>query len=110
MIDRHFFEVALADHVQALGGEAIATIWLKGGSSHRIRRLLDATDGYVIFEAHPPPRDRTIRGGRDVPQAPPSDSASTRPLRVAIAYEVVSYVQVAPAGGRGPEATVQMRG
>jgi len=50
MIDARYFREQLARDVQAMGDRAVVELRLLGGHVHRVRSVVDVSDGHVTVE------------------------------------------------------------
>jgi len=50
MIDATYFREQLARDVQAIGASAVVELRLLGGHMHRVRSVVDVSDGHVTVE------------------------------------------------------------
>lgn len=52
MFDANYFRTQIQRDVEAAGGSPIVEVLLSGGHSHRVRGVVDVTEGRVTFEAY----------------------------------------------------------
>jgi hypothetical protein len=96
MFDATYFRKSLAAHVDAAGAEAQVEIHLTSGQGHRVRSIVEVTDGYVIVEAYQ--RRPEMTGARSHWIGP--SKAPTTPNEVqqaVIAYESIAQIVITPS-------------
>jgi hypothetical protein len=52
MFDANYFRTVLPRDVEAAGGSPVVELLLVGGHAHRVRSVVDVTDGRVTVEAY----------------------------------------------------------
>jgi hypothetical protein len=52
MFDANYFRTVLPRDVEAAGGSPIVDLLLVGGHAHRVRTVVDVTDGRITVEAY----------------------------------------------------------
>jgi hypothetical protein len=96
VFDASYFKNGLAEHIAATGAKATVEVHLVNAHTHRVRSVVDATPGHVVFEAY---RQR-VDGGRSeqywLAQAP-ADEGSHEVVRIIVAYEAIAEVVITPA-------------
>jgi hypothetical protein len=93
MFDANYFRTVLPRDVEAAGGTPIVELLLVGGHAHRVRSVLDVTDGRVTFEAY------QMRGDL-AHQRPRFGQTSAEPhetFRVVVACESIVAVVLDPS-------------
>jgi hypothetical protein len=96
MFDADYFRTRLRHDTDAAGGTPIVEIALSNGHVHRIRAVLDVTDGYAVLEAYQLKGDLAHQHPRFAdPSAPPSGDATT--FRVTLAFESICAVVIDPS-------------
>jgi hypothetical protein len=101
MFDANYFRTVLPRDVEAAGGSPVVELLLVGGHAHRVRSVVDVTEGRVTFEAYQMRGDLTHHRPRYGERADPS--ADT--FRVVVACESIVAVVLDPA----PAETTRIR-
>ena len=93
MFDANYFRTVLPRDVEAAGGSPVVELLLVGGHAHRVRNVVDVTDGRVTFEAYQMRGELTHHRPR---YGQTSDDASET-FRVVVACESIVAVVLDPA-------------
>jgi hypothetical protein len=92
MFDANYFRTALARDIAATGGAPVVEVLLLSGYVHRIRAVVEVTDGRVTVEAYP------MRG--DLSHERPRFGAADTTLetvRAVVSYESIAAVVLDPS-------------
>ena len=92
MLDAAYFRTRLLHDVEA-SGSPVVEVFLRNGQSHRVRRVAEVTDGYVVLEAF------QLKGDQTIPKANANEEeAAGRPgqevYRAIVPYESIVAVTV----------------
>ena len=80
MFDQSFFTGGLQNQLAKVGGNPVVEVTLTSGQRHFVRRVDQATSGYVMFEVYPPKDTSTDLNG---------------PHALAVPYTTIASVLVA---------------
>jgi len=95
VFDKSYFEDGLLAHVKAAGSEPTVEVHLLNGQGHRVRSVIDATDGYVVLEAYQ--RRAEITGTKGRWQGKKGAEAGANEIHHAIvSYDSISQVVITP--------------
>ena len=95
MFDKSYFQSGLAVHIGAAGHEPTVEVQLVNGQGHRVRSVIDATDGYVVLEAYQ--RRAEITGTKGRWQGTrEADAALTEVHHAIVSYDSISQVIITP--------------
>lgn len=96
MFDASYFKAGFTDHLAAAGSKATVEVHLLNAHTHRVRSLIDATPGYVAFEAY---RQR-VDGGR-IDQywqsKSTADEGAGEVVRIVVPYESIAEIVITSA-------------
>lgn len=95
MFDKSYFQTVLADHIGAAGHEPTVEVHLVNGQGHRVRSVIDATDGYVVLEAYQRRAEITSAKGR-WHGTRDADAPSSEIQRAIVSYDSISQVIITP--------------
>jgi hypothetical protein len=96
VFDKSYFHATLAAHVKAAGNEPIVEVHLVNGQGHRVRSVLDATDGYVVLQVYQRRAEITGTKGRWHPGKGP-DAEPNEIHHAIVAYDSISQVVITPS-------------
>jgi hypothetical protein len=95
VFDKSYFEAGLPAHIKTAGAEPTVEVHLLNGQGHRVRSVIDATDGYVVLEAYQ--RRAEITGTKGRWQGKEGTDASANEVHHAIvSYDSISQVVITP--------------
>lgn len=95
MFDKSYFKTGLPAHIAAAGEDPTVEVHLINGQGHRVRSVIDATDGYVVLEAYQ--RRAEITGTKGRWQAGKDPDATADEIHHAIvSYDSISQVVITP--------------
>ena len=99
MFDADYFSTRLRRDADAMGGDPIVEISLLNGHTHRIRSVVEVTDGYVVFEAYQLKGDLAHQRPRfaEAGSAALGAAADASVFRVTASYESISAVVIDPS-------------
>ena len=96
MFDKSYFQAGLPAHIKASGAEPTVEVHLINGQGHRVRSIVEATDGYVVLEAYQ--RRAEITGTKGRWQTGKATSAPVNEIHHAIvSYDSISQVVITPS-------------
>ena len=99
MIDTTYFRKGLAAHADASGAETTVEVHLVNGHAHRVRSVVEVTDGYVVLEVYQRRPEmsgmQTHWHGAAPPAAPPNEIH-----HAVISYESIAELVITPAEGK----------
>lgn len=96
MFDATYFRSGLAAHIAAAGADPSVEIHLVNGQAHRVRSLVEVSDGYVVIEAYQ--RRPEMTGARLQWQGSPAADAGPNEIhRAVLTYESVAQIVITPA-------------
>lgn len=96
MFDASYFKTVFSEQLNATATRSTVEVHLMNAHTHRVRSVLEAETGYVIFEAY---RQR-VDGGRSDQYwgaAAGMDDATIEMVRVIVAYDAIAEVVITPA-------------
>jgi hypothetical protein len=99
VFDATYFRKGLISHADASGAGAAVEVHLLNGQAHRVRSVVEVTDGYVVLEVY---QRRPELSGAQSPWlgvAPPAAGPNAI-HHAAIAYESMAAVLVTPSEDR----------
>ena len=96
MFDAQYFRNSLAGHAEAAGAEAQVEIHLTSGQGHRVRSIVEVTDGYVIVEVYQRRPEMTATRSHWMGDAK-SPAAPNEVQRALIAYESIAQIVITPS-------------
>ena len=99
MFDATYFRKGLVAHADAAGAGAIVEIHLVNGQAHRVRSIVEVTDGYVVLEVY---QRRPEISGTQSPwhgSAPPAPGPNESHHAV-VTYESIAGLLITPAEDR----------
>ena len=98
MFDADYFKTRLRRDADAMGGDPIVEISLLNGHTHRIRSVVEVTDGYVVLEAYHLKGDLAHQRPRfaEAGAAEVGASPEAAVFRVVATYESISAVVIDP--------------
>jgi hypothetical protein len=93
MFDANYFRTVLPRDVEAAGGSPVVELLLVGGHAHRVRSVVDVTDGRVTVEAY------QVRGEltHHRPRYGQTSVESNETFRVVVSCESIVAVVLDPA-------------
>ena len=95
MFDKSYFRNGLTAHVSAAGSEPTVEVHLLNGQGHRVRSVIEATDGYVVLEAYQ--RRAEITGAKGRWAAGKDASAVANEIHHAVvSYDSISQIVITP--------------
>ena len=89
MLDADYFRTRLAHDVEA-SGRPVVEVFLPNGQSHRVRRVLEVADGYVVLESF------QLKGDQTIPKTNASGDEQ-EVYRAIVPYESIVAVTIDPA-------------
>ena len=92
MLDANYFRSALARDVEATGGGPVVEILLRNGHVHRVKSIVEVSEGWVTLEVYSVQGDLTHERPRFGAQDSQHES-----VRAVVAYEGISGVVLDPA-------------
>jgi len=95
VFDKAYFNATLATQIKAAGNEPMVEVHLVSGQGHRVRSVIDATEGWVVLETYQRRAELTSRQGRWIgtKEASPGDGELHH---VAISYHTISQIVITP--------------
>jgi len=95
VLDKAYFTSVLAGQVKAAGNEPMVEVHLVSGQGHRVRSVIDASDGYVVLETYQRRAELTSRQGRWIgtPEAAPGEHELHHAV---VSYHTISQVVITP--------------
>jgi len=95
VFDKSYFQTGLAAHIGEAGHEPTVEIHLVNGQGHRVRSVIEATDGYVVLEAYQRRAEITgakgrWHGTRD------ADAAPSEIHHAVVSYDSIAQVIITP--------------
>ena len=95
MFDKAYFNSVLATQIKAAGSEPMVVVHLVSGQGHRVRSVIDATDGYVVLETYQRRAEMTGRQGRWVgtKEAAPAEHELHHAI---VSYHTISQIVITP--------------
>jgi hypothetical protein len=94
VFDKAYFSSVLANQVKTAGNDPTVEVHLVSGQGHRVRSVIDATDGYVVLETYQRRAEPTSRQARWV--GTKETKASDDLHHVAISYHTISQIVITP--------------
>jgi hypothetical protein len=93
MFDANYFRTVLPRDVEAAGGSPVVELLLVGGHAHRVRSVVEVTDGRLTIEAY------QIRGEltHHRPRYGQTSDESNETFRVVVSLESIVAVVLDPA-------------
>ena len=91
MFDANYFQATLPHDVQAAGGSPVVEVALRNGHVHRIRGVLQASQGHVTFAVH------QVRGDLSHERPRFGAAGAGDSVRVAVAYDSIAAVVFDPS-------------
>jgi hypothetical protein len=93
MFDANYFRTVLPRDVEAAGGSPVVELLLVGGHAHRVRSVVDVTDGLITFDAY------QVRGEltNHRPRYGQTSVESSETFRVVVSCESIVAVVLDPA-------------
>lgn len=95
VFDKSYFASTLAQHIQAAGDEPTVEIHLLTGQGHRVRSVIEATDGYLVLEAYQRRAEITGTKGRWYGEKDPSGK-NNELHHVIVSYDSISQIVITP--------------
>ena len=99
MFDTTYFRHGLLNHAGAAGAGATVEIHLVNGHAHRVRSVVEVTDGYVVLEVYQRRPETSEMKVHWHGAAPPAASPN-EVHHVVIAYESITDLVITPAEGK----------
>jgi hypothetical protein len=96
VFDKSYFTTKLNGHIDAAGAEPSVEVHVVNGQGHRVRSVVEATDGYVVLEAYQRRAELTGQKGR----WHGGKTASTDKNEVhhaVVAYDSISQIIITPS-------------
>jgi hypothetical protein len=93
MFDANYFRTVLPRDVEAAGGSPVVELLLVGGHAHRVRSVVDVTDGRITVEAYQMRGELTHHRPRY--GEAPSEPSET--FRVVVSCESIVAIVLDPA-------------
>jgi hypothetical protein len=92
MLDANYFRSALPRDVEASGGTPVIELLLRNGHVHRVRSIVEVSDGWVTLEVY------SVKGdlSHERPRFGAKDS-SHELVRAVVAYESISGIVLDPS-------------
>ena len=95
MFDKSYFNTSLADHIKAAGDGPLVEVHLINGQGHRVRSVVEATEGYVVLEAYQ--RRGELTGNKGRWQGASDTSAGGQDLHQAVvSYHTIAQIVITP--------------
>ena len=99
MFDATYFRKGLVAHADAAGAGAIVEVHLVSGNAHRVRSIVEVTDGYVVLEVYQ--RRPEMSGMQNPWRGSASPAAAPNEIHHAvITYESIAGLLITPAEDR----------
>lgn len=96
VFDKSYFQSGLPAHIKAAGEEPTVEVHLLNGQGHRVRSVIEATDGYVVLEAYQ--RRAEITGTKGRWQTGKATEGGVGEIHHAIvSYDSISQVVITPS-------------
>lgn len=95
VFDKAYFTSILAGQIKSAGNEPMVEVHLVSGQGHRVRSVVDATEGWVVLETYQRRAELTSRQGRWIGTKEASP-ANGELHHVAISYHTISQVVITP--------------
>lgn len=95
MFDKSYFQAGLPAHIKAAGAEPTVEVHLLNGQGHRVRSVIEATEGYVVLEAYQRRAEITGTKGRWQP-GKAADGAAGEIHHAIVSYDSISQVVITP--------------
>lgn len=95
MFDKLYFQSGLPAHVKAAGTDPTVEVHLLNGQGHRVRSVIEATDGYVVLEAYQRRAEITGTKGRWHGQGD-ADASAHEIHHAVVSYDSISQVVITP--------------
>ena len=96
MFDASYFKTVFTEQLNATAMKSTVEVHLMNAHTHRVRAVLQAEPGFVVFDAY---RQR-VDGGRSDQYwgatAGPDDAAAEM-VRVIVAYDAIAEIVITPA-------------
>jgi hypothetical protein len=99
LFDTTYFRHGLLTHAEASGAGATVEIHLVNGQAHRVRSVVEVTDGYVVLEVYQR-RPETSEMKLHWHGAAPPAASPNEVHQVVIAYEGITDLVITPAEGK----------
>ena len=96
VFDASYFKTSFSEQLNAIATRSTVEIHLTNAHTHRIRGVLGAEPGYVVFDAY---RQR-VDGGRSEQYwgaSAGTDDATAEMVRVIVAYDAIAEIVITPA-------------
>ncbi|HEX4682924.1 MAG TPA: hypothetical protein VH277_09460 [Gemmatimonadaceae bacterium] len=97
MFDATYFRSQLTTHVQAAGPKPTVEVHLVSGHGHRVRSVLEVTDGYVVLEEHQRHAETTGANVAWEGSAPEPTAGTANTHRAVVSYESITQVVITPS-------------
>ena len=95
MFDKSYFDAMLVQHIEGAGAEPTVEVHLVNGQGHRVRSVLEASDGYVVLETYQRRAELTGHHGRWQGEKSTSDK-TTELHHVVVSYDSISQIVITP--------------
>jgi hypothetical protein len=96
MFDAAYFRGPLTAHADAAGAEPSVEVILTSGQGHRMRSIVEVTDGYVVIEAYQ--RRPEMTGARAHWVGSANESGAPNEIhRAVISYDAIAQIVITPS-------------
>lgn len=99
MFDATYFRKGLVTHAEASGSGATVEIHLVDGRGHRVRSVVEVSDGYVVLEVYQR-RPETSEMQAHWHGAAPPPASPNEVHHAVITYESIAELVITPAEGK----------
>jgi hypothetical protein len=97
VFDKSYFQAGLPAHIKASGAEPTVEVHLINGQGHRVRSIVEATEGYVVLEAYQRRAEITGTKGRWQSGKGASPAAPNEIHHAIVSYDSISQVVITPS-------------
>jgi hypothetical protein len=100
VFDATYFRKGLAAHTEAAGAEATVEVHLVNGQAHRVRSVIEVSDGFVLLEVYQRRPEITSTRSQWLGNAPGA-AGPNEIHRAAVTYESITQIVITPAESKG---------
>ena len=97
MFAAEYFQNQLRRNAEAMAGSPVVEIYLVNGHSHRVRSIVEVTDGFVTLDVYQLKGDRSLQQPHWDGGATEADGSAQETMRTSIAYDSIAEVRFEPA-------------